>query len=176
MTLFIFAIVSHTAFAHPGGNKLVCKSANNSGSKQKLEVLLTRSNGLGWYEPTIKVNVDGKELQLTTPNAKKNYGTTFHNSPLKVITVTAEVPYADKSNTGSFTVVAMPESVKAFDNDNHPVKWSWKTEQDECSDANGRATFKGIIRGQLSNEDGTSTTIDPQIMDCELSYNSGMAC
>jgi hypothetical protein len=175
IAFFILSALSNTAFAHPGGHKLVCKSAKNSGSKQKIELSLSRSNGLGWYPPTIELNVENKKFQLTTPDEMNYYGSTSHNSPLKVIIVAAEVPFEEKTNTGYFSVVAMPDSVKAFDIENKPVKWSLKAEKEDCNDSNGRATFQGIIHGYL-NADGSEINIDTQIMDCELTYNSGMAC
>jgi hypothetical protein len=174
--LFIFTIISSSAFAQPGSNTLVCKSAANSGSKQKLEFYLFRSNGIGWFAPKIEVKIDDHKVQLKTPNEKSNYGLTFHNSPLKVVTVTADVPFKEKQNTGFFSVVAIPETVKAFDRENHPVKWTWELEKEECSDANGKAKFQGIIHGQLYLDNSERPEIDAQIMDCELSYNSGMAC
>ena len=174
--LFIFAIISSSAFAQPGSNTLVCKSAANSHSKQKLEIFLTRSNGIGWFAPTIEVKIDNRKVQLTTPNEKSNYGITFHNSPLKVINVTADVPFKEKENTAFFSLVAIPETVKTFDSENNPVKWTWELEKDECSDANGQAKFQGIFHGQLYLDNSERPEIDSQIMDCELSYNSGMAC
>ncbi|MGZ3790122.1 MAG: hypothetical protein ACXVLQ_16420 [Bacteriovorax sp.] len=175
LAFFIFTALSNTAFAHPGGHKLVCQSAKHSGSNQKIEISLSRSNGTGWYAPTIEMSVENKKFKLTTPDDMNNYGTTFHNSPLKVITVTADVPIEKNTNAGYFSVVAIPGSVKAFDTENKPVKWSLKAEKDECNDTNGRATFQGIIHGYL-NVDSSDIYIDPQILDCELSYNSGMEC
>lgn len=175
LAFLIFTALSNTAFAHPGGHKLVCKSAKNSGSTQKIEISLSRSNGTGWFAPTIEMNVENKKFQLTTPDEMNNYGTTFHNSPLKVITVTAEVPFEKNANTGFFSVVAIPASVKAFDIENKPVKWSLKNEKDECNDSNGRATFQAIVHGYL-NVDDSETNIGAQVLDCELAYNSGMAC
>ncbi len=175
LTFFIFTALSTPAFAHPGGHKLVCQSAKNSGSKQKVQVSLSRANGKGWANPVIEVNVDNKKFELTTPDEMDTYGNTFHNSPLKVVTVTAEVPFDTGITSGHFSVIAIPETVKAFDIDNNPVKWSFEAEKDECNDSNGRATFQGIMRGYLYiNEE--QTDVDTQIMDCELTYNSGMAC
>ncbi|MBC7712192.1 MAG: hypothetical protein H7177_02575 [Rhizobacter sp.] len=175
ITLIIFSVLSTAASAHPGGNKLVCKSAKNSGSKQKVELSLSRANGVGWVNPTIEVTVDGKKFQLTTPDEMNNYGTTFHNSPLQTIMVTAEVPYEDNVNAGYFSVVGMPATVKAFDMDGKPVKWSLEAEKDDCNDSNGSATFQGIIHGNF-NVEKTDVNVDAQIMDCVLTYNSGMAC
>lgn len=171
----IFASLSSAAFAHPGSNKLVCKSATNSGSKQKLELSLQRSNGKGWYAPIISLTVDKKKFEFTTPDDNNNYGDTFHNSPLKVILVTVDVPVNDNTNAGFLSVTAIPETVKAYNHDNKPVKWSLKAEKDDCNDSNGRATFQGIMRGFLRATD-TEVDVEAQVMDCELSYNSGMAC
>lgn len=175
LAFFIFTALSNTAFAHPGGHKLVCQSARNSGSNQKIKISLSRSNATGWFAPTIEMSVENKKFQLTTPDEMNNYGTTFHNSPLKVITVTADVPSEKNANTGYFSVVAIPGSVKAFDSENKPVKWSLKAEKDECNDSSGKANFQGIIHGYLHLEN-SEIDIDAQILDCELTYNSGMAC
>lgn len=173
--LMIFATFSNMAHAHPGGHRLVCKSAKNSGSAQKLDFSLARSNGKGWHAPTIEVIVDNKKIEFSTPDEMDNYGTTFHNSPLKVITVTAEVEYDGIQNAGNFSIVAIPETVKAFDTENNPVQWSFEAEKDECNDTNGKAIFQGIINGYLY-EGKENIHIDTQIMDCVLTYNSGMAC
>lgn len=173
--LIIFAAVSTSAHAHPGGHTLVCKSAKNSGSHQEVEISLHRSNGIGWYAPVIEISIDNQKIALTTPDDASNYGTTFHNSPLKVIVINAEVPYERNANTGGFSIAAIPETVKSFDNQNQPVIWSLKDEKDECNDTNGKATFQGILHGFLRAND-SDIDLDAQIMDCELSYNSGMAC
>jgi hypothetical protein len=175
LALFVFTTLSTTAFAHPGGHTLVCHSAKNSGSKQNFAITLKRSNGTGWFNPTIDVTVANKQIELTTPDEMNNYGTTFHNSPLKVITVTAEVPFEKASNTGYLSIVAMPDTVKAYDNENKPVKWSLQSEKDECNDSNGRATFQAIVHGNIY-EGEAENNVDTQILDCELTYNSGMAC
>lgn len=174
--LIVFAALSTNAHAHPGGNKLVCKSAKISGSRQKLEILVARANGKGWINPTIELNVDDHKFQLTTPDEDNNYGTTFHNSPLKVITINAEVPEIENTNYGHFTIIAIPKTVKAFDTENKPMKdWDLNAEKEGCHDTNGRATFQGYINGYM-NVENSIMSIDTQILDCELSYNSGMAC
>lgn len=124
----------------------------------------------------INIVVNGKEILLNTPDEMGDYGSTFHNSPLKVITVTAEAAYEDNANGGYFSVIAVPETVKAFDIDNQPVIWSMEAEKDECNDTNGRAEFKGILKGFLHTEDQKDIYLDTQLMDCELKYNSGMSC
>lgn len=173
--LMIFTAYSNMAHAHPGGHRLTCKSAKNSGSNQRIDLSLARSNGKGWHAPTIEVGIDNKKLELFTPDDMENYGTTFHNSPLKVITVTAEVSYDGVENTGNLTIVGIPSTVKAFDMNNKPVKWSFEAEKDECNDTNGRATFQGILNGHLY-EGKESIEVDTQILDCELTYGSGMTC
>ena len=175
MTLFIFSVVSTAAYSHPGGNRLSCKSAKNSGSKQNLEISLSRANGVGWVNPTITMSVDNKNFQFTTPDEMNNYGTTFHNSPLKVISVTVEVPFEKDTNAGYVSIVAIPETVKAYYHDGKPVKWTLQAEKDECNDSNGSAKFQGIIHGYM-NVENADISVDPQIMDCTLEYGSGMAC
>lgn len=174
--LMIFAALSNNAHANPGGNTLVCKSAKNSGSSQKLEVFVTRANEKGWINPTIKLSVDDNKFELRTPDENNNYGTTFHNSPLKVITVTVEVPLRKRGTTGKFSIIAIPSSVKAFDDENKPAKdWTLNAQLEGCFDTNGRAEFQGYINGYLRLNDN-STSIYTQLLDCELTYSSGMAC
>jgi len=169
-------IASSTAFAHNGSNTLVCKSSKNSGSKQVIEFNLVRSNGKHESAPTYSLTVNGKKYEFTTENELKSYGETFHNSPLGVITVTADnVSEEDSVNTGYISVVAVPGSVKSYDTAGKLQKWNMKDEKDDCYDTNGKATFKGIFHGYLHSND-TPVDLDTQIMDCELSYNSGMAC
>lgn len=174
--LIVFTALSTNAHAHSGSQRLICKSAKNSGSKQKLEIFLKRGNTAGYAAPTIKVHVDNKHLVLTTPEDTTNYGRTFHNSPLKVITVTAEVPYEGEGNTGSFTIVAIPETVKAFDFQSQPAtKWSIEDQKEGCFDVGGSAKFQGYIEGSLySGKDHVE--VETQILDCTLEYNPGMTC
>ncbi|MBY0414074.1 MAG: hypothetical protein K2Q18_07905 [Bdellovibrionales bacterium] len=174
LALISFTFLTSTAYAHPGSNKLVCKSANNSGSNQKVEVLLRRSNTGGWSTPHIEVTIDKKSTIFTTPDENNTYGSTFHNSPLKVITVTAAATYEENTAGGYFSVIAIPATVQAYDIEGKPVKWSLEAEKDECNDSHGKALFQGIIHGQIFN--GDEQIIDTQILDCELSYNAGMAC
>lgn len=173
LTFFLFQTISTAAFAHPGGSTLICKSF--SGAKQMVELSLKRSNGIGYFNPQIEINVDKKNFVMTTPDEMNNYGHTFHNSPLKVITATVEVPYEDTNTAGSLSVVAIPESVKAFDWEGNTVIWSMEAEKDECNDVHGKATFKGIMRGYIYTG-GESTNVEAQIMDCELTYDPGMSC
>lgn len=168
-------IISHSVFAHPGSSTLICKSAQALLPKQNVEVFIKRANGTGWGSPIIEVSVSGVKTVLSTPDDMSNYGETFHNSPLKVIRVTAIVPDGEESNSGIFSVVAMPQSVEAFDREGNPVNWSLKAEDDECYDVSGKSIFKGIIKGQFKKE-ANETQIDSQILDCTLSYNSGMSC
>jgi hypothetical protein len=174
--LIIFTALSTNVHAHLGSQRLFCKSAKNSGSKQKLEIFLKRGNAAGMYAPTIKVHVDNKQFVLTTPEDNSNYGTTFHNSPLKVITVNAEVPYTGEGNTGEFTIVAIPESVQAFDFQHEPAaEWSIEDQKEGCFDVGGSAKFQGYIEGSLFN-DKNHVEVETQILDCELSYDPGMSC
>ena len=175
LALFALSFISTTAFAHPGGHTLVCKTAKISGSSKNIEISLTRSNGAGWFNPTIEVTVENKKYLLDTPDETNNYGTTFHNSPLKIITLTVEAPFEENTTGGYFSVVAIPKSVKAFDIEGAPVKWSLESEKDDCNDSNGKALFQGIFRGSIQSLD-EEVNVDVQIMDCTLTYNSGMAC
>jgi hypothetical protein len=181
ITALIFLIATSTAFAHPGGHSLTCKSAVKSGSKQRLEFTLSRSNGTGWYAPSFSVTVNGQKTEIETADETRSYGETFHNSPLGVITVSANNMNGTDLNEIWAHITAIPSTVKAFDSAGKTVKWSFKKEQDECSDANGSAKFKGIIHGYLRTkanqpEKTTDINLETQIMDCELTYNSGMAC
>lgn len=175
IAFFILSLASHNAYSHTGKSQLICKSAKNSGSTQSVEISLIRSNSLGYSAPIIDMTIDNQKFKLTTPNEMKSYGTTLHNSPLKVIAINVEVPSKTSANTGYVSVLAIPETVKAYDIDNKPVQWSLESEKDECSDANGRASFQGIIHGQV-NANSSEIRVDTQIMDCELTYDSGMAC
>jgi hypothetical protein len=168
--------VSISAFAHPGGHTLICQSAPNSGSSQQIRLELTRSNSAGWYAPKATLDVNQQKFTLDTPDETKNYGETYHNSPLGVITVTIDNFSEDVGhNFGRFSVVAIPQSVQAFDTEGKPVNWSLKDEKDDCFDSSGSATFQGIFHGILrSNEKGID--LDTQILDCTLKYDSGMAC
>lgn len=166
---------STTAFAHPGGHSLVCKSLPNA--KRKLELSLARSNGTGWYPPSFSIAVDGKKHEFTTDDEMKTFGSTFHNSPLGVIVVTADNSGDDQDGTrfGYFQVVGIPSTVKAYDPQGKRIKWSPELEKDACVDANGKATFKGMIRVEF-REGQDSFELEGEPMNCELTYNSGMAC
>ena len=172
---FLFTILTPPAFAHPGSSTLTCKSQKDFKSKQAIEIFLKRANGLGWGSPIIDVTINKKLTKLSTPDDMSNYGETFHNSPLKVIRVSVAVGESEKSNSGHFSVVAIPESVKAFDQAGNAVKWSLKTENDECYDVHGKAVFKSIIRGYIK-ESESRTEIEAQILDCTLVYSPGMSC
>lgn len=177
--VLMIALTSTAAFAHPGSNTLTCKSARNSGSKQNVQFELHRMNGPGWVSPEFSVSINGKKYEFKPEDETKSYGDTIHNSPLGVIMVTADNS-ADEAATisASFNVTAAPSTVKAFDNEGKPVKWTLRSEADECNDSNGKAVFKGVFKGYLLNrqKDSSVLNLDPQIMDCTLSYNSGMAC
>lgn len=173
-------LLASSAFAHPGGHVLTCKSAKNSGGKQALTFTLQRSNGTGWYAPTFSVTVDGKAYEIATTDVMKTYGQTIHNSPLGVIAITAEDWDDALTTLGSFSVTAVPKTVKAYDHDGKLVKWSLKAESDDCNDANGKAKFKAVFHGFMSSgpttDHKTTIPLDTELMDCELDYNSGMAC
>lgn len=174
--LIIFTALSTNAHAHSGSQKLFCKSAKNSGSQQKLKFFLKRGNVAGYVAPIIKVHLDNKQFVLNTPDDTSNYGTTLHNSPLKVITVTAEVPNDGVGNTGHFTIVAIPETVKAFDFQNEPAKpWSIEDQKEGCYDVGGSAKFQGYIEGSIYNGKDY-VEVETQILDCTLEYNPGMSC
>lgn len=172
---FLLSVFSTPAFSHPGSSTLTCKSEVNSSSKQSLEIFVKRANGLGWGSPTIEVTIDKKLIKLATPDDMNNYGETFHNSPLKVIRVSAIVEDSEKSSSGAFSVVAIPHSVKAFNELGEPIEWSLNAENDDCYDVHGKAVFKGILRGYIQNSD-LRTDIEAQVLDCTLVYSSGMSC
>lgn len=169
-------LTSTLAVAHPGGHHLECKSAANSGSTQKIEFKLDRSNGTGWFAPDITVTIDGAAHKMTTPDEMKSYGETNHDSPLGVITVSADNSRDKKAAvSGSVSVLAIPATVKAYDTEGNLVQWNIQQEKDECNDSNGKAVFQGIFRGYII--DGKKNiNIDTQVLDCELTYDSGMAC
>ena len=173
---FVLTFATTVAFAYPGGNHLSCKSASNSGSKQVIELSLDRSNGAGWYAPVISMTVNGKKMILDTPDEMNQYGETYHDSALGVILVTADNSTEKNTNTeGNFSVMAIPSSVKAVDSDGTPMKWSIQAEKDECNDSNGKAKFQGVFHGFL-NSGKKNIDLDTQVLDCELDYDSGMAC
>jgi len=104
------------------------------------------------------------------------YGETYHDSALGVILVTADNSTEKNTNTeGNFSVMAIPSSVKAVDSDGTPMKWSIQAEKDECNDSNGKAKFQGVFHGFL-NSGKKNIDLDTQVLDCELDYDSGMAC
>jgi hypothetical protein len=174
----IVILFSSFALAHPGGHTLTCKSAKKSDAQQSLEISLTRSNGKGWYAPTVTVKADGKKYTLDTPDEMENYGDTFHNAPLGVIRITFE-NYNDNTalTFGGFSIVGIPSTVRAFDYQGHAVRYDFKTHkaEDGCYDTRGTARFQGVVEGQL-NSKKKDISIETQILDCELKYDSGMAC
>jgi hypothetical protein len=172
----VLSLVSSIVMAQPGSHALTCKSAKHSGSHQIIEISLRRSNSVGFAAPSILMKVDGATYKLESPDDMKSYGDTFHNSPLGVIQISAN--NYDEENAavrGSYSVVGIPSTVRAFDEEGNPVKWSLKKDLDFCFDSNGKAVFKGVLHGDIYvNEKLIS--IEPQILDCELIYNSGSAC
>ena len=176
IAILVLSLASTVTMAHPGGHTLTCTSAKNSGSKQVIEVSLARSNRTGWWAPKIQITVDGKQYLLDTPDEMNNYGETINDAPLGVVTVSADTSANKEAKTyGAFSVVAIPNTVKAFDEEGKPVSWKFEDEKDGCSYSNGKATFQGILHGYIG-QGQQDIDIDTQIMDCELNYNSGMAC
>jgi hypothetical protein len=174
-------LTSTSAFAHGGSHHVACHSAAESGSKQYVEFSLNRANGVGLVGPAFTVGVNGKRTSFQTDDEMKTFGETTHNSPLGVIMVSATNDDQEGTDThGRFTLTAIPSTVKAFTADGKRNKWSLKAEQDECNDANGSAKFKAIFRGnmntKLPGDKYSDTTVEVQILDCEMEYNSGMAC
>lgn len=172
--LITFAL-STPVLAHLGTSSLVCKSSINSGTKQSLDIFVKRANGIGWGSPIIEVTLNGKKIVLNTPDDLNNYGETFHNSPLGVIRVTVIVPESEEVHSGVFSVVALPQTVEAFDQDGKLLEWSLEAENNECYDVHGKASFQGVFRGHLQSGD-LKTQIDAQVMDCTLTYNPGKSC
>ena len=168
--LFSFAVS-----AHPGGSHLVCHSRAGSDSEQYIRLSVSRSNGLGWMAPQISVAVNGKEYILDTPSEESMYGETSHDSPLKLIHVSVSVAKNEGMNTAQLNVQAIPDSVRAYNSRGHLVHWSLKASQEDCYDSNGKSTFQGIFQGILYSTDGT-ISFEPQILDCKLVYDPGMAC
>lgn len=170
------SMASTVSFALPGSHELTCRSTKNSGTRQPLKISLARANAVGLWAPKVSITVEGKKHTLDTQDDMVSYGGTFHNSPLGVITVTFS-NYNDNTNAvfGGFSVVAIPNSVRAYDTQGRPVKWTFTNEKDDCHDAAGRARFHGIFRGTL-NSHGKDVPLETQVLDCELTYNSGTAC
>ncbi len=178
LILLPIVLSSATAFAHPGSHTLTCSSANNK-AEQKTTFTLNRSNGTGWFSPSIEVTSQGKTFKLQPEDEAQTYGDTVHDSPLGIIYVTAGT--LEAASRSHFSIKAIPQSVKAFDSAGKPVKWNLQSENDDCNDSNGKAKFKGVFTGFIEankngTEPGTSLKVDAEIMDCELEYNSGMAC
>jgi hypothetical protein len=167
---------STTVFAHPGGHSLTCHSSARSGSKQIVDFKLSRMNGPGWVEPGYEITIDGKTYAYQGTSENFSYGDTFHNSPLGVINITATNAEENlPENNSFFRITGIPSTVQAFDSDGNKVVWDIKDDQDECYDTNGRAVFQGVIHGWLDDH-GNSIEFDTQVLDCELTYDSGMAC
>ena len=178
VAILTLALGSAPAFAHPGGHSLTCKTGKNSGSKQVVEFTLNRSNGTGWFPPSYSITINGKKSVITTEDEMKTFGETFHNSPLGVITVTAtNLEEKDPAVRAYFSVLAIPSTVKSYNSEGKIQTWSFQAEKDDCNDASGKATFRGIFKGFMSTKGSDSSAeVDTQILDCELDYNSGMAC
>lgn len=175
-TLVAMMVLSTQAFAYPGSHTLVCSSTEGAKDKKQLSLSMLRANDKGWVPPTVSMNIDGKEYQFTTPDELSNYGQTFHNSPLKVITVNFDNS-EENGIIGYFSLTAIPETVTAFDFNKNPVRWNLEEQKELgwCYDSDGSAKFKAIFRGWINAGEG-SQEFDSQILDCELTYNSGMGC
>ena len=170
IALVALTLASTAAFAHPGSNSLKCTSAAKSGSKQVITLAIGRANGTGFAPPSFEVTVNGQKTEIQTSDEMKQYGETLHNSPLGVIAVTAN-NWDDETARDILTVsvMAIPATVKAFDPNGKPVKWSLKREEDSCNEANGRATFKGVMSGYLKtnvkdDKSSKETTLKPPIV------------
>jgi hypothetical protein len=174
-------LISTAAFAVPGSSTLTCKSSAASGSKQKVEFTVSRFNVAGVAPAHFSVTLNGKKTEFTSTDETKMFGQTIRNAPLGVILVTADNGEDESARAnGSFTVTAIPSTVKAYDLNGKLVKWSLQAERDECYDSNGSAKFRSIFRGYMgtkaNNGDVIYFNFETQILDCELSYNSGSAC
>lgn len=171
------SLVSSTgAFAYSGGNSLSCKSQHTRNAFS-----LVRSNSPGWTAPSFSLTIRGKTYTIATQDDSKSWGETIHNAPMGLIYVTANnLEEKGAENRISITVQAIPRTVKAYDHNGRQIKWSLKDEQSEsgCYDSNGKATFKALIGGSylLEDEGGSLKSVEPILMDCVLTYNSGMAC
>lgn len=175
--IFFFIAIISIAAAAPGNQELICKSK----ASQKIELRILRSNVLGLSAPEVEIIDNDKHYILDTPDEMNSYGTSFRNAALGVIVITA-TNSAEKSAkiTGSFEVVALPSTVKAYDQNGRIKKWNLSDEGKECNDASGKAVFKGLFKGEykttLPNGKITRRKFQPQVLDCELNYNSGSAC
>lgn len=161
-------LLAPAAFAHPGTNTLTCTAKNGVTAFR-----LHRFNSTGWMAPLMDVTYQGKTYNFRPEDEENTFGETIHDSPMGIIYVTAGVRDPQYSN---FTVKAIPQTVQAFDMDGNPVKWDLQKANDECSDSNGKAKFQGVFKGYMQLDSKTTLDMDAQIMDCELEYNSGMAC
>jgi len=168
------AVVPVSASAHPGGHTLTCKSL--AGAKPVVALELHRSNGTGWFGPSFTITVDGAAHDFTTADPMLSFGSTTHDAPLGVILVTADNSEDTTATArGGFTVTAIPRTVQAFGADGKRAQWRIDDENDGCHDSRGKARFRAAFRGWL--KDGApETDLDAQVLDCELDYDSGMAC
>lgn len=173
-TLFLVLIPSvlftNAALAHPGGHTLICSAPAPA---KVTSLKMHRSNGMGWYAPIVDITANGKTYNLRPTDEMQNYGTTVHDSPLGIIHAIFEM--SENHVSAYFAVKGIPNTVQAFDTEGKPVKWDINSENDACSDSNGKAKFKGVFSGSVDSNDATDE-MPAQIMDCELVYDSGMAC
>lgn len=174
-TMILF--YTHAAHAHLGGHTLVCKSPKVA-DKSRVVFTLSRGNAEGYVAPKYSYTKGNKKYEFTTENDMLSFGETIHNSPLGVIRATAYNTSDEQASIkSSFTITAIPATVRAFDENGKPIKWSLELEKNsECYDSNGRANFKAVFSGWIEEGAEKFEPVEPQILDCELSYNSGMAC
>lgn len=179
-SLLMFAttlVASASAFAVPGQASLVCQSA--AGAKQNLKVEIARADSEGDWAPQIRLTVDGKAYTPKSLDIRRSYGETIHDATLGVIVVTANTYRGAKGDQISAQVMAVPGTVKTFDQDGKPAA-PWKLENDDggsCIDGYGKASFKGVFTGGVTPQSASEgVQIQNQILDCELSYDTGSAC
>jgi hypothetical protein len=170
----LISLVAVQALAHPGSHTLSCRSVKTANSKS-IEFSLRRSNGPGWFAPGWTVMIDKKKYNFEPTDENKDFGETIRDVPLGVIYITADNMGDGESNQGSFSLMAIPGSLRM---NGQPPKWNFKNEKDQCYDSNGKATFSGIFRGTLVQGAGKQLDLDlgPVLMSCKLEYDSGMAC
>ena len=177
---FCLLATAGTAFAIPGGSNLICDTAANSTSKQKIHLEVHRVNSVGDLAPAIEFSLNNKKYPILTPNINKQYGETIHDAVLGVVVVTADTTSTNQKNKIRVQVMAIPGTVKAFNSNGTPAKWDLADEDGgECIDGYGKANFQGVFTGTLETAPSTDNSwvpLDNQIMDCTIDYNTGSAC
>ncbi len=167
----LISLVSVPIFAHPGGHNVDCKSIPAKGSKS-IEFHLGRANGLGWTPPSWTLVIDKKKYEFKPEDEMKGYGETVRDVALGLIYITADNIEDGEANQGSFSLMAIPNSVKIK---GLPPKWSLKNEKDDCHNLDSEATFNGIFRGLLKKGE-KDLNLDPVMMSCKWVSDAGMAC